>query len=925
MAMKKTSLPAELTQWMIIDQLFQEAVDERPAARAALLSRRCGDDDAVLNEVQRLLELHDRAGTFLENPNEFIPAALIASLETRSRDLCQVKPARPPDSTSASDVVGRFRLLRLLDSGGMGDVWLAERADGQFQQTVAIKVFRAANAYSEGVERFLQERQTLARLEHPSIARLIDGGTTADGTPYLVMEWVDGIPIVEYCEENELSRKQRIELFQLVCDAVHFAHQSLIIHRDLKPANILVSPSGRPKLLDFGIAQWMQGPQDMPTAGSPLHRRTLCTPDFASPEQIGGGSCTTASDVFSLGVILRRMCYGGFRNRHTGPITKLAGYSALVNADTPTVDTEQTLTADAVSDNNEQGLLLESSMDFAHSPVGSTPADDLVWIIRKAMQRDPAMRYTTARELSTDLGRMLLGYPVDARPPSAAYRTVRFVQRNVVLSAAGLLLAVVLSSATIATSLAWQRASAERDAAQAATRFIGGILSSTSPFATHGGSGESINGEVLATTSRHASSQLQKLPGVEIQVRAMLAQAYASLWQWPQVRDEANHALKLVSTTRDADPTVEARCLTLLGRAQTWLGEDGAVTKQQRALALREKLYGRDHTEVAETLINLGFALWKTGTIDQRGDADRRYREGLETFRRTGISCSADYARALLSYSAFRDERSEDKDESYKCVWEAVECYKQLPDAPDRYRVAAQLSLASHLLARGEPAKALAELKSLAHLIPIELDAEEPTRRMYWTKGRLEVLRGDQVSAFHSFRRALRGECLAHIAPGPHTRQLRVVAQMFRAAERVEDLLVALHDLVPILGDSSIPWDPDARVNAAMAASLAFETSRSDEARGIAEALLDAQNRQVPRDAFNIALLRSILAEADFQKGDHETALRVWKQSFDSLNKFILPNNLLFQPTIQGIVKANEALGKHKAANQYRALLWRWE
>jgi len=823
------------------------------------------------------------------------------------------------------EVLGRFRLVHLLDSGGMGDVWLAERADGQFRQTVAVKVFRTTNALSEGVERFLQERQTLARLEHPSIARLIDGGTTSIGTPYLVMEWVDGIPIDAFCETNGLTRKQRIALFQLVCDAVHFAHQSLVIHRDLKPANILVSPSGRPKLLDFGIAQWSEQTADSTNMAGPANRRALCTPEFASPEQLSGGHCTTASDVYSLGVILRRICFGDPPNLQMGPITKLAGYSALG-------DSRMTSDGDALASNADNDTLcvdslpqLENPLANAQNGVGGPFCDDLNWIIRKAMQRDPALRYATANELSIDLGRMLAGYPVGARGMTVAYQSIRFIQRNRLLSGAALLFALVLGCATIATLFAWKRASFERDAAQAATRFIGGILTSTSPFARRGTFNESVSAEVLALTSRQAESQLKSLPAVEIQVRVMLADAYASLWLWRQVHSEVARALRLLAATAEPDPEIEARSLTLLGRAQTWLRVEGAVSTQRRALELRRRLFGHVHEDVAESQIALGFALWRLGTQEQSDEADRSYREGIETYRRAGVTCSADFARALFSYSEFRKSRGLKDVETFDTIREAAECYKSLPDPPDRYRIAAQSSFAGVLLGKRMPAKALAELRSLALLMPGEIDGEEPARHMFWTLGHLEELGGDVNRAFHAYRRALGGECLARVSSGPQSRKLRLAAQMARAAERTEDLLAVLQEMLPSIDDPSVSWDQEIRLRASMVAALALGTSFREESCRLIDTLIESQKSKHPDDVHGRLLLQSVRARADVHRGDYDSALKTWLHCLQALKTGLTYEDLRVQSIIKGIVHANEALGKKKAADQYRQLLLRWE
>ncbi|MEZ4652515.1 MAG: serine/threonine-protein kinase [Candidatus Eisenbacteria bacterium] len=269
-------------------EVFAEAMALEPANRAAFLLRACGPDEALRVEVESLLDAHERAGSFLESP---------ALLDLTERDLQERMPVH------LGRQIGPYRLVTEIGVGGMGTVYLGERADGSFEQRVAVKLLRFGLGTSELRRAFENERRILARLEHPNIARLIDGGTTEDGTPYLAMEYVPGIPIDQYCNEGTLSVPARVEIMRTVCDAVHHAHRNLVVHRDLKPSNILVDESGRVKLLDFGIAKVIV--PDLPDAGGSTRTRVpALTPRYASPEQLRGEPVTTASDVYSLGVVL---------------------------------------------------------------------------------------------------------------------------------------------------------------------------------------------------------------------------------------------------------------------------------------------------------------------------------------------------------------------------------------------------------------------------------------------------------------------------------------------------------------------------------------------------------------------------------------------------------------------------------------------
>jgi serine/threonine protein kinase len=278
-------------RWKQVRAVLDQAIAIASSERASFLDEVCADDRELRNEVESLLSSHEAAGSvFLNNPAVDLRSAL-------------------PDVLQKSDRVGRrigvYQIMEELGHGGMGEVYRAVRADGQYDKQVAIKVVRGGFDSSFVLERFRHERQILASLDHPNIARLHDGGTTEDGVPYLVMELIEGTPIDQYCKEHNLDIPQRLQLFNQVCSAVQYAHQRLVIHRDIKPSNILVTADGIPKLLDFGIAKILD-----PAAIAETTLLRLMTPEYASPEQIRGETITTATDVYSLGVVLYRLLTG---------------------------------------------------------------------------------------------------------------------------------------------------------------------------------------------------------------------------------------------------------------------------------------------------------------------------------------------------------------------------------------------------------------------------------------------------------------------------------------------------------------------------------------------------------------------------------------------------------------------------------------
>ncbi len=398
-------------QWQEVKRLFGEALELPADQRSAWLESAC-PVPAVRDEVLSLLNEYSQSGDFLEHP-EPAANALLEDL------FSSVQPGQN---------IGPWKLVREIGRGGMGVVFEAVRDGGDFQARFALKLIRAGLVTPQLIERFRFERRILSRLAHPGIAALLDGGTTENGLPYLVMEFVEGTPIDQWCRERRLGVRQRVELMIEVCRAVQHAHERLVIHRDLKPGNIFVTPEGRPKLLDFGIAKVLA--DDF--GETPEATRTgmyVLTPDYASPEQISGAPATTATDVYSLGVLLYVLLSG------SRPY-ELAGLPPL----------------------EAMRRVLESDPrpPSAAAPPESRDAlrGDLDQIVLKCMRKDPAERYSSAAALLQDLESWLAGRPVSAVPPSWQYRLARWVRRNRTMAAALAALAVSILAGGVAT--AWQ-------------------------------------------------------------------------------------------------------------------------------------------------------------------------------------------------------------------------------------------------------------------------------------------------------------------------------------------------------------------------------------------------------------------------------------------------------------------------------------
>jgi serine/threonine protein kinase/tetratricopeptide (TPR) repeat protein len=368
--------------------------------------------------------------------------------------------------------VGAYELLAELGRGGMGSVWLARRADDQYQKNVAVKLIKGAFDSHLILERFRAERQILAGLDHPNIARLLDGGTTADGRPYFVMEHVDGAPIASYCDGRMLSTTERLELFRGVCAAVHYAHQRLIIHRDIKPANILVTRDGVPKLLDFGIAKLTTVDASDPMAATALAERPM-TPAYASPEQIRGEAMTTSSDTYSLGVLLYELLTGHWpyeiEVRNLLEIQRAVCEQEPLRPSTVVTRPVKSFAPDGTSSGTTDAAAVSGRREGQPEKLRRRLSGDLDNIVLKAMSKEPERRYASVEQLSEDIRRHLEGLPVLARKPTLRYRATKFASRNKVLVAAGALTAAALVCGV--AGVAWQARVARFERGRAERRF----------------------------------------------------------------------------------------------------------------------------------------------------------------------------------------------------------------------------------------------------------------------------------------------------------------------------------------------------------------------------------------------------------------------------------------------------------------------
>ncbi|HZF25257.1 MAG TPA: serine/threonine-protein kinase [Steroidobacteraceae bacterium] len=674
-------------RWERLRDAFHRVVDSPLAERDVTLKAVCGDDAELRREVEAMLasdvdgdqHLRKAIGGAVANVVEHQRSSLIGSL------------------------LGGYRVTGVLGHGGMGTVYLAERADRQFHQRVAIKLVEQMAVHPQLRTRLRAERQILANLEHPYIAHLIDGGENEAGIPYLVIEYIDGLPIDEYCRAHKLSIRARLQLFEKVCAAVDYAHRNLIVHRDLKPANILVTPDGTPKLLDFGIAKLLAPEPTTYTLAVTRLQDRLLTPEHAAPEQVLGRAITIATDVYALGVLLYQLlCDRSPYALHSSTLQGLE--RAICNEDPPRPGSlfrsgrpRALLEAggfDPQVTANERG----TSIDRLRRAL----AGDVDEIVLKAMRKEPEARYATAALLAADLRRHLDGELVTARQGSGRYRAYKFVRRHAAaVSVVSIIIVALMGFAVLMWTqqqqLKAQRdlAARERDRATQVSTFMVDIFSSADPFNAQGR--EATASELLERGAAKIQGDLNQQPEVRAQMLDSIGYAYQRrgnqqqairlLEQSLQIRRQSatgptpllvTSLRNLADALRMADQAASAEgyyrqalvmsrelfgerdqrvadVMVGLGRLlypnPSHLGE--AEQLLQNALAIYREKLGPEDSEVAATLSDLGnLMLWK----DDLARAEQYHRQALQIYQATVPRTHPDYAQTLgsLGYELMR-------------------------------------------------------------------------------------------------------------------------------------------------------------------------------------------------------------------------------------------------------------------------------
>lgn len=626
----------DAANWARIKDIFSAVVDLDPEERVRRTEELSAGDPLIMAEVEALISANDAVENFIEEP-----AFAVADALNDEKD------------PTIGRIVGHYRIVREIGRGGMGTVFLALRNDGEFRQEVALKVISSAYLGVENLRRFRQERQILAALNHPNIARLLDGGVTEDGLPYIVMEYVDGKRLLDHAETEELSFVERLRLFVKICDAVAYSHRNLVVHRDLKPSNILVTAEGEPKLLDFGLAKMLSVDSEVEQTKSNF--RAL-TPAYASPEHLRGETITTASDVYSLGVALYELLTGcrpfemeSLVDRMTGTDSVSAPVkpSARIPADHSTI--------------RRQNL---------HGDVDN--------IVLTAIRYEPERRYASVEKFADDLRRHIKGLPVSATESTFGYRSSKFLRRNRLGVASAALILLILTAGITAT--VWQAREAHREQAKATrvTSFLQTILGSVAPEAR--GTNVTMR-EALDEASTRARTEFADSPEILADVLMTTGRTYASLTVNDRAETDLREALEISRRLNgDGHPTTLGS-IGMLGIALAFQSKSEEAEKIAREGVELNRRYGSVPSE------NLGMALYAHSiSLIQLGKADTALPIALEASEaiRDSLGEQHGYFLATLNAVALARQLTGDRAEAERLFREVIDRGRQMEN---RFRI----------------------------------------------------------------------------------------------------------------------------------------------------------------------------------------------------------------------------------------------
>ncbi len=883
------------TPWSRTERLFLEARAMSPAQRAEFLDRACAGDPALRRAVLALLDGDSRADGFLDRPalgDGFRLADVASGAEAPA-------PLDEPDPIGQQ--IGPYRVLRRLGAGGMGVVYLAERADDVFRKQVALKIIKRGMESAEILRRFRNERQLLAHLEHPGIARLIDGGALDDGRPWLAMEFVDGTPIHEYCDHHTLDTRRRLELFCLVCDAVEAAHRNLVVHRDLKPNNILITADGAAKLLDFGIAKTLAADAGPTAANVTAAGAQVMTPRYASPEQVRGAPITTAADVYSLGVILYELLTG--HHPYTIRSGTRAEYERAIVDEAPRKPSTVVTHTENIPATGDTPAITVTPQSVAATReadphrLRSRLSGDLDAIVLMALRKEPARRYASVSQFRDDIRRCLAGLPVTARPDSLRYRTAKFVRRNALAVSAATILAVTLIIATIVSSSLYVQADKARDVAESARResdaqralaqrfsaYLKDMLTSIDPLRARG-QDTTLLREVLEAASVRFDRELADEPAVAADLHHTIGTTFHRIALYDKAEQHLRRALEMSQRAHDGPHPQTADSLLLLSQIlQDRSTFEEAESTAQDALDMQRAMYGTDHPKTAAAFNRLGSVLEARG---RDGEAESAYRAALDIHRRASDPDFEGLAAAAGNLGAFLIHKDHAQEECVALLRETVDIRRRNADENPL-----QLSTALHnlagLLRRNEDydeSEAL-YLESL-DLLRANMPPGHPAIAV--TMNNLASTyehAGDLARAEPLYREALAIERVVH---GDRHRDVGTttnnLAGLLRKAQRYDEAEPLYHEAIAIYRETLGP--DHAWVGIVLGSLAALYEARGDcaAAAPVIDECLRVRRQHWPDEHWRITAVESLRAACLVGAGEYDDAERILLRCIDLLD-----------------------------------------
>jgi len=856
---RRTDISVEPERWERINEILLEALEHAPRKRTAFLDQAC-DDDELRCEVESLLASDSEP-------------ELLERLEQPAFDLLE----RTAGDIGEATRVGPYRVVREIGRGGMGAVYLAVRPDDQNERRVAIKVLKRGDT-AEISRRFRIERQILAHLEHPNIAKLCAGGTTADHRPYFVMEYVEGERIDDYCNARRLTLRQRLELFRKVCSAVQFAHQNLVVHRDLKPGNILVTAQGEPKLLDFGIAKLLHPANGLPMTDTATGQR-LMTPEYASPEQVRSEPITTASDVYSLGVLLYELLTGHrpyrLKNRLREEVRRVICDEEPEKPSTAVSRVEEIRTGD--------GGTVRLTPEVVSRARGEEPrrlrrrlSGDLDNMVLMALRKEPQRRYASVEQLSEDLCHYLEGRPVRARKDTFAYRTSKLLRRRKKEVAAAVVAILFLAGVGLDRELQQRETACARDRAQRVSEFLIELFQVSDPSAAKGNS---------------------------ITAREILDRGAERIEQ--ELREE---------------PELQAALMNTMGKVYMSLGlYEAATPLLETALAQRRQVHGRQHPEIAESLSASAELLYAKGHYDA---AEPLLREALAMQRELRGSDHPDVAAALKGLGVVLMRKGEYA-MAESLLREALAIQRRLLGAEHPDVTATLNDLAAVLHQKGDYAAAEPMFREALATKRKQLGDEHPAVALALNNLAMVLYQeGDYEAAESLFRQSLAMARKLLGAEHPNvSRALTNLAMVLRARGEYEAAESLVSEALVIRRKQLGPDHPDVARGLTNLAELYQARGRYEAAEPLAREAVDTLRRKLPPGHWRIARSESVLGASLSARGRFEQAEALLIESYPVIRNHRGEWARETVDALGRIIALYEAWGKPDKAGEYRTLL----